>query len=96
MVTVKEAVLKATEFAHRVFEPQQLTGLLLEEIDTVGTGAESVWLITLSMPTPKPYALPAPDLWGALGSARTYKTFAVSRENGEVLSMKIRELASAE
>jgi len=100
MVSVKEATEKAIEFAKTVLHPAQATALRLEEIDTSKRDAESIWLITLSMPELSHMTslmLQTPSITELLGpSRREYKTFAVSRETGEVLSMKIRELANSE
>lgn len=91
MVSVKEAVEKAVEFAQTVLDPPRTADLRLEEVESskgIGTDA---WLITLSMPKPHN------GMDALLGRGqRQYKTFSVARDTGEVLAMKIRELAGAE
>ena len=101
MVTVKEATAKAIEFAEAVLPGLLREAVALEEVDTSTKGPQSVWLITLSMPLQDKSALRhlglTNDITTVLGyGPRQYKTFAVSRKTGEVLSMKIRELATAE
>ena len=86
MVSIKEAVERAVAFAQEVLEPPRTTGLRLEETDLGKIGPQDVWFITLSMPTDNPLRF----------ATRDYKTFAVSKQTGEVLSMKIREVARAD
>ncbi len=91
MVSVKEAVAKAIEFAQSILEPDRISELHLEEVEMAKANGEDVWSITLSMP-----GLPSP-LYPLLGNRpREYKTFAVNSQTGQVLSMKIRELANTE
>ena len=89
MVSVKQAFASAAEFAASVLEPDRLKDLRLEEVETAKANGADVWLITLSMPRPGPLNAFAFNLKGT----RDYKTFAVNKDTGEVLSMKIRELA---
>ena len=63
--------------------------LQLEEVESGNEGGRDVWRITLSMPES-----PATDPLAALRRRREYKIFAVVKSTGEVLSMKIRELAN--
>jgi hypothetical protein len=89
MVSIKQAFANAAEFAAGVLE---LTDLRLEEVETAEANGADVWLITLSMVRPGPYnALAALSR----GVPRDYKTFTIRKDTGEVLSMKIRELAGA-
>jgi len=85
MVSIKEAVERAIQFANEVLEPPRSVNLRLEETDVGEAGPQGVWLITLSMRNPD----------NSYGD-RDYKTFAVSKQTGEVLSMKIREVAKAD
>ena len=91
MVSVKEATGRAIKFAQEVLDGQQASELRLQEIDVSTKGPEKVWVITLSMPKP---SVGGSAFSGFL--SRDHKTFTVSQETGEVLSMKIRELANAE
>jgi hypothetical protein len=85
MITVKEAVASAVEFAGNVLEPPP-QDLRLEEIEAGKADRIDAFRITLSMQ----------DRTG-LGSSgrRELKVFTVRRDTGEVVSMKIRELVGA-
>jgi hypothetical protein len=82
MITVTDAVRRATDFAQSVLEVTRARDLLLEEV--VLEDQPPRWLITLSMP--------ATD---GLRLQRVYKTFTLDAETGAVQSMRIRELAGA-
>ncbi len=88
---MKQAVDVSAEFAASILGPDRTTGLQLEEVELSKVIDRDVWQITLSMLRPNPFgnnvAVTNPYL------PRDYKTFFVDRETGEVLSMKIRELA---
>jgi hypothetical protein len=88
MVAVKDAVSSAIGFAASVLGPSRTADIQLEEVDTGQVNGDDVWLITLSMQRPQSAVVH----W--LGS-RDYKTFTVHKETGEVLAMRIRELAGA-
>ena len=88
MVSIKQATNSAREFAANLLEPSQYNNLRLEEVESSAVDGNPVWLITLSMPDPDPAAM-------VMGGRRAYKIFTVQKEDGEVLSMKIRELAGA-
>jgi hypothetical protein len=91
MVPMKQAVDVSAAFAASILGPDRTTGLQLEEVELSKVVDRDVWQITLSMLRPSPFgnnvAVTNPYL------PRDYKTFFVDRETGEVLSMKIRELA---
>jgi len=89
MVSIKQATMAAREFARSVLEPDQFKTLRLEEVDSSLVDGKPVWLITLSVSAPDHVTVML------AGVGRDYKTFAVQKEDGEVLSMKIRELAGA-
>ena len=91
MVSVKEAVARAVEFAQNLLEPSRILGLRLEEVERTGLNGDGPWSITLSMPRQHS----GMDILAGK-DPREYKTFLVNSETGEVLSMKIRELANAE
>lgn len=80
MITIKEAVANAMEFAAGVLDANRTRDLLLEEIDSSNIDGGPVWLVTLSFERLPPYG------------ERDYKTFTVRKDTGEVLAMKIREL----
>ena len=84
MATIQEAVQNAMRFAQETLGPGRTEGLQLEEVESGGVGGHDAWLITLSMPSRG---------LGAFSGRRDYKIFSVLKNNGEVTSMKIRELA---
>src|SRR5260370_19107363 len=89
MVSVKEAVAKAIEFAQSILEPDRISELRLEEVEMAKANAEEVGSITLSIP-----GLPSP-LYPLLGDRlREYKTFAVNSQPARVLYLKILQLAN--
>jgi hypothetical protein len=94
MVDVREAVKRAVAFAEELLEPNRTGQLLIEEVELVTVRGKQVWKITLSVPWTLSDSLsdsrPSPH------RKRDYKTFTVDRKSGEVVSMKIRELAHAE
>jgi hypothetical protein len=86
MVSIKQAVTNAVTFAQDLMGSQQTQGIRLEEVD----GDAKSWFITLSIPN-------SDDSFQAvLGGtqARHFKKLTVNKETGEVLNMKIRELAN--
>jgi hypothetical protein len=89
MVTIREATQNAVEFAQASLGPERTENLLLEEIESSIEDGVDVWRITLSMPDSH-----RGGLTNMLGR-RDYKTFAVVKSTGEVLSMKIREMSKA-
>ena len=98
MVDIKEAVEAAMKFASEALGPQRTADLRLEEIESGKENGQQVWLITLSAPEVNTHPLSdfkggtLGDLIG-INARREYKVFAVSKEAGEVLSMKVRLFA---
>jgi hypothetical protein len=92
-IGIKGAVAKAEAFARDSLGPERTTDIRLEEIYSSTMDDRPVWLITLSNSS-MPAA--AGGLARALGAdwEREYKVFTVAKDNGEVLSMKIRLLAA--
>lgn len=88
MITVREAAEKAAQFAKGVLDEVRSKELRLEEVEIKSTPDGNRWLITLSMPQINSFGFPQRE--------REYKTFFVDGETGEVLAMKIRELATSE
>jgi hypothetical protein len=97
MIPIQMAVDNAVGFARKVLESTRTGEMLLEEVDTSTVDDREVWLITLSIPRPKPStpSLSALSSFASLQSDRQYKTFTVDGETGDVLSMKIRQLSGA-
>jgi hypothetical protein len=86
MITVRQAAERAAQYAKSLLDEQRAADLRLEEVDFSQNGTK--WLITLSMPHV--------NAFGISTDQRDYKTFYVNRDDGEVVAMKIRELAGAE
>lgn len=90
MISVHEAIERALALADQFPDnrfAQLWRNAQVEEVESAHDTRrkKQVWLITLSVPRPP-----------ALGPLqRDYKTFTVDRETGEVLAMKIREIAGA-
>lgn len=88
MVTIQQAVKNAAAFSRSVLGEEAVQDLRLEEVESDEYNGRPVWFVTLSFRG-----------WSqgleALVRDRVYKRFIVDKESGEVLAMKIRELASA-
>lgn len=82
MVSIKEAVSNAVTFAQAALGADRTVNIRLEEVESGVWGGDDCWFITLSMGA-------TPLL------KREYKIFTVRKNDGEVTSMKIRELAGA-
>jgi hypothetical protein len=87
---VKSAVAKAIEFSQQILEPQRTSTILVEEVESWVEDGRPVWLVTLSVERP------LSPIGVALGRMRDYKTIKVDAETGDVISMKIRELANTQ
>jgi hypothetical protein len=92
MATIKEAVDHASRFAQGTLGPERTAGLQLEEVESTNVGGEEAWLITLSMIAPPQGPFHPVNVFAE--PKRDYKVFKVLKKNGEVASMKIRELAA--
>ncbi len=86
-VALNEAVVKAKSFAAKMLDERRTNDILLEEIERKG----AFWVITLSTPKVVENGT-APRQRGKPGD-RDYKTYQVRCSDGEVVSMKIRELS---
>ncbi len=97
MVDIETAVANAKQFALTSLGPERTEGIRLEEVESSHVDGMPVWLITLSsLLTGDGMFASVRGLTNALGAdpAREYKTFTVTKDTGEVLSMKIRMLAT--
>lgn len=98
MVDIKAAVANAIAFARNSLGPERTMNIRLEEIESSIMDGRAVWLVTLSnaLLDEGPLA-PLRAAGVALGAdtAREYKVFTVSKDDGEVLSMKIRLLTTS-
>jgi hypothetical protein len=91
MVSIQEATKRAISFAVEVLGPERTSGVRLEEVESTSVDGEDAWLITVSMPDEELGAFA--NVFG--GRNRQYKTLTVLKQNGEVKSMRIRNLAGA-
>jgi hypothetical protein len=98
MAYIKTATEGAIAFAQAALGAERTRGIRLEEIESTTVEGEDAWLITLSMLIPVQED-PINNIAGMISAfgkrQREYKTFTVLKRNGEVISMKIRELADA-
>ena len=92
MVSIKEATNNAAAFAREALGAQRTEGIRLEGVESTTVDGKDAWLITLSMFIADESSIVA-QLAGA--GNREYKSFTVVKDDGEVRSMKIRELADA-
>jgi hypothetical protein len=95
MVSIQQATENAMAFAREALGSTRTAGLRLEEVESKTVEGEDAWLITLSMMS---LTEDGPSTLGAaLGAMakrkREYKSFTVHKRDGEIISMKIRELA---
>ena len=100
MIDVKTAVAKAIECLGNLLESDSISGMRLEEVEL--SDDQSTWSITLSFVrrTPSTTSSPAEAIraiqsmtLGVPMGEREYKIVAVNSANGEIRSMKIRQLA---
>ena len=92
VVSIKEATERAMRFAQEVLGPERTSGVRLEEVESISVDGQEAWLITLSIPDEEQGSI-ASALGG--GRNRQYKSLTVLKQNGEIKSMKIRNLAGA-
>lgn len=88
---INHAVQSAKAFAAESLGAERTANIRLEEIESSVVDGKPVWLITLSHGMSV-----SPDIRQLLGAdlEREYKIFTVTKDTGEVLSMKIRLLAT--
>jgi hypothetical protein len=90
---IKDAVRNAIAFATDSLGPKRTTNIRLEEVESSTVDGKPVWLITLSSLPEDSSNIRNPFLLGA-DADREYKVFAVTKDSGEILSMKIRLLVT--
>jgi hypothetical protein len=91
---IKDAVRSAVAFAKDSLGLNRTIDVRLEEIESSIVDGRPVWLITLSSALQPDAAIAkmfAPQL--GFDAEREYKIFTVAKDDGEILSMKIRVLA---
>ena len=87
MIGVKEAVAAARAFATELLGDDTASQVTLEEIEL--SSDDRYWLVTLGFPG----RLGPFESIASLREGRDYKVFKVSLDDGEVVSMKIRQAA---
>ena len=98
LLPLAAGVTNAAAFAREALGAQRTQGIRLEEVESTTVGGEDAWLITLSMviaDEPANGFLQKLRTEGLRTGSLEYKTFTVIKRDGEVRSMKIRELADA-
>ena len=91
MITIKEAIKNATDFATSVYD--SISDTLLEEVEA-DTDKKN-WYITLSFVTSETKKIDGGPLAHLMGSCgRIYKKFLINSEKGDVISMKIWQTES--
>ena len=93
MVSIREATDKAIAFARAALGLERTANLRLEEVESTTVDGQDAWLITLSMISPDDELLNI--VAGISHKRREYKIFTVLKGDGEIKSMKIREMANA-
>lgn len=94
MISVPEALDSAVRFSAQIFGKEVAQSARLEEVDLGQRDGMATWEITLSFILPESPSI-STGLLPFVATKRTYKSFTILKETGEVLSMKIRELAGA-
>jgi hypothetical protein len=87
MIDVKQAILIAKAKAQELLDQASSN---VEEIERDSYNGRDTWSITLSFAP----ALALPKRLAQLPDLRQYKRFLIDVETGELLAMKIREVAS--
>ncbi|MEQ1946791.1 MAG: hypothetical protein ABL995_06370 [Bryobacteraceae bacterium] len=80
MIDLQEAVFIAKQEATKILGPNQFS---LEELERDVYKSRDVWSITLGLPKPALF----------LNQELNYKRFLIDVETGELLAIKIREVA---
>lgn len=89
MIEVKQAVQIAKEKAADMLDQDSFN---LEEIERDSYKGREVWSVTLSLPR---YVKPQSNVFAGLSvDPLQYKRFLIDVESGELVAMKLREVAS--
>jgi hypothetical protein len=87
MIDVKQAILIAKAKAAELLGQGSSN---VEEIERESYNGRDTWSITLSLPS----TISLPGHLAELAELRQYKRFLIDVETGDLLAMKIREVAS--
>jgi hypothetical protein len=89
MITPQQAIQAAVRFLNEIYEGNAAGSVRVEELER----EEPSWHVTLSFfPPAEVEPSVSRTMKSILGPERSYKTFEVDAETGEVRSMKIRAL----
>ena len=88
MISVKEAVSRASQYLGEVFD--DLNYLRLEEVER--SDDDSQWYVTLSYLLPEPPDSPLASFHLGKKYERVYKQVVVDANSGQCQSIKIRQL----
>lgn len=89
-ISVKEAVSKAFKYAHEFYKLQEIPQLMLEEVEL--DEEKEIWLVTLGYKSTRTIQRQTLPLTTEKESLREYKTFHINAQNGQFISLKIREV----
>lgn len=90
VIDVKQAVRSAIRYVNDLYEQKEPTDFMLEEVELSDDG--KYWLITISFPQYQRQTNPLVALTTPNYEQRIYKTIKVHTENGQAISMKIRQV----
>ena len=98
VLNAKDAVAKAVAYVGDIYRSDQVSDVLLEEIEL--TNDERLWRVTLSFvrPSDDPVAGSlgsALRMYGAHQGKRTYKVVDVNATDGAIRAMRIREFGDS-
>lgn len=92
-IDVKQAVKAAKEQASLLFQGQEIKNLMLEEVEF--DESSNKWLVTLGYDSPSKITKKSgPQLFPTIEeeTKREYKVFSIDGDNGNFISMKIRDV----
>ncbi len=84
-------------FATEALGPDRTRDIRLEEVESGVLDGRPIWLMTLSSPFfPKPAGANLREMMGPVNplADREFKVFAVAKDSGEVLAMRIKSFAA--
>ncbi len=90
MIDVKQAVRSAIGYVKDLYEQKAPNDFMLEEVEL--SDDEKYWLITISFPQYQRQTNPLGTFINPNQEQRIYKTIKIRVDNGQAISMKIRQL----
>jgi hypothetical protein len=89
-IGIKQAVATAYDFLQDIYEEQNISDVMLEEIDS--SHDDKYWLVTLGFNREQPSVTPLQALSLQKNMGRVYKVIKVDKKKGKSVSMHIREV----